>query len=167
MPANRFNCQQTLIRVIVLFALWLQFYRPAAGRCSPLPNRQPVAAVPDLQVEFLGSEKGFAIDGQSVAVLLRHSKHGHCSAPENAARVRCYPLTGLDFMDGHYGPTCPTEPKSGGGVSMATGRFGPVYTTVFSVLISKADSPLPNPTVAGPEGRNWSPRPEKSRYYLA
>src|SRR5690349_17333380 len=63
-------------------------------------SRTPAPPSPQLRVEFLGPEKGFAIGSQSVSILCVIRNVGAGTLPENTARVRCYPLTGLDFMGG-------------------------------------------------------------------
>src|SRR5579872_6346536 len=82
--------------------LLLGFALQRAARADP-----PAAAAPDLQVEYVGSDKGFAVSGQSVGVLCVIRNVGSAPLPENAARVRCYPLTGMDFMEGQLWPTLP------------------------------------------------------------
>ena len=90
--------------LLLLFAALLLPGRIATARNG---NRQPPAAGPDLRVEFLGAEKGFAVGTQSVTILCVIRNIGSVALPENSARVRCYPLTGMDFMDGQLWPVIP------------------------------------------------------------
>jgi hypothetical protein len=105
-------------------------------------------AAPDLQVEFLGCEKGFAVGAQSVTMLCVIRNAGTAVLPENSARVRCYPLTGLDFMEGQLWPTIPAlNPNQAVAFRWRLAVTDQSTPLVFSVLISKTDRPASEASV--------------------
>ncbi len=94
---------------------------------------------PDLQVEFLNSEKGYAVTGQSVTVLCVIRNVGSAALPEGTARVRCYPLSGLDFMEGQLWPTLPVlAPNQAVAYRWRLALSDQSTPLVFSVLITSA-----------------------------
>ena len=130
--------------VVVLCALGALLF-PQRLRGGPRPDGQPSAALPDLQVEFLGCEKGFATGEQSVAMLCVIRNVGAAPLPENTARVRCYPLTGMDFMEGQLWPNLPAlAPNQAVAFRWRVAVTDQVTPLVFSVLLSKADPPSAN-----------------------
>jgi len=84
MPANRFNCQQTLIRVIVLFCAVATVYRPAAGRCSPSRIGSLWQPCRTFKLNSL-ERKRICNRRSSVAVLCVIRNTGTAPLPENAA----------------------------------------------------------------------------------
>jgi len=119
--------------VVMAALLW------PAGLRATQENR--IAAAPDLQVEFLGCEKGFAVGSQSVTMLCVIRNTGAAPLPENSARVRCYPLTGLDFMEGQLWPSIPAlAPNQAVAFRWRLSTTDQTTPLVFSVLITKSDS---------------------------
>ena len=106
MPLSLLNRMRTWTCLSLPAAIIAIICLPAISRSTPIANRQPPSE-PDLQVEFLGSEKGYAVGGQSVAILCVIRNAGTGALPENTARVRCYPLAGLDFLEGQLWPNLP------------------------------------------------------------
>src|SRR5690242_17513511 len=98
MPAIGFRAKFGLKSCSMFLCLLSAILFPLGLRARASESR--AAGGPELQVEFLGCEKGFAVAGQSVTMLCVIRNVGTAELPENSARVRCYPLTGLDFMEG-------------------------------------------------------------------
>lgn len=143
MPLSLLNRMRTWTCLSLPAAIIAIICLPAISRSTPIANRQPPSE-PDLQVEFLGSEKGYAVGGQSVAILCVIRNAGTGALPENTARVRCYPLAGLDFLEGQLWPNLPAL-NAGQAVAYRWRLAVTNQTTplVFSVLITKVDPPAP------------------------
>lgn len=129
----------------------------AAPVCAQNEAKPAPPPGPDLQVEFLGAEKGYVEGTQSVSMLCVIRNVGTGSLPENSARVRCYPLTGLDFMSGQLWPLIPALPPNQA-VAFRWRLAISDQTTplVFSVLINKAEKAageIEAHTVAAPNGQ--------------
>jgi len=142
MPNDRFigPCwRRALLGVAFVVAVIGCRLSPAQAQ---IDNKQPPAATADLHVEFLGPEKGFAVGAQSVTILCVIRNTGGGALPENAARVRCYPLTGLDFMNGQLWPFLPPlNPNQAVAYRWRLAVTDQTTPLVFSVLISKDSRP--------------------------
>lgn len=132
------NYRQFALAFLVFFVCLLVPCLPSAAPQPPAVN-QPI-----LSVDFLGAEQGYAIGTQSVILVCVVRNVGSQSLTENQARIRCYPVVGLEFMDGQLWPTIPALAP---GQSIAfRWRLKPTKSDsplVFSVLIqpsSKADA---------------------------
>src|SRR5206468_1763079 len=69
---------------------------------------------------------------------------GSGALPESAARIRCYPLTGLDFMGGQLWPNIPAlNPKQAVAFRWRLAVSDSSTPLVFSVLISQSARPVP------------------------
>ncbi len=62
---------------------------------------------PEVKVEFLGAEDGFAVGTQSFTTLCIVRNVGNSSLPQGSLRLRCYTLANLDYLDGQLRPLVP------------------------------------------------------------
>jgi hypothetical protein len=109
-------------------------------------SHPPTPAAPELQVEYLGSDRGFAVTGQSATMLCVVRNVGKGPLPENSARIRCYPLAGLDFMEGELWPTIPPlAPNQAVAYRWRLALADAATPLVFSVLITKVEHSATEP----------------------
>ncbi len=73
------------------------------------PSRKPTPKqdAPEIRVEFLGAEEGFAVGTQSFTTLCIVRNVGNSSLPLGTLRLRCYTLANLDYLDGQLRPLVP------------------------------------------------------------
>ena len=62
------------------------------------PLRKPDG--PDIRIEFLGAESGYAVGTRAVTTLCVIRNVGNVSLQPNLLRLRCYTLANLDYLDG-------------------------------------------------------------------
>lgn len=113
MPHNYFASAQLLCRRIVLvlpalltMTLLLCTLPGHAGQ-PPVPNPQPLSPAPDVRIETFAPEHGYVVGVENVVLLCVARNVGRGALPENALRLRCYPISGLDYTVGNLLPTLP------------------------------------------------------------
>jgi hypothetical protein len=62
---------------------------------------------PEVRVEFFGPERGYTVGSQSVTLLCVVRNVGAAPLPENALRLRCLAMAGLEYTTGDTRPTLP------------------------------------------------------------
>ena len=78
---------------------------PASKISAPAPPAP--SAAPDVRIETFAPERGFVVGMESVILLCVARNAGTMPLPENALRLRCYPISGLDYTSGNLLPTLP------------------------------------------------------------
>jgi hypothetical protein len=86
-------------------ATWAQT-SPGASKISPT-SPSAVSATPDVRIETFASERGFVVGMDNVILLCVARNVGPTALPENALRLRCYPISGLDYTSGNLLPLLP------------------------------------------------------------
>ena len=94
---RRLRCFNFFFYVCVCAAL--SFARSAA---QGLP-----AVAPQVQIVYFGAERGFVVGTQPVTLLCVARNTGAVPILENALRLRCYTLAGLDYTTGETWPALP------------------------------------------------------------
>jgi hypothetical protein len=94
--------------LLALFGGLSAWAQSSGHRTSTPPNAtQANATAPDVRVEFLGAESGYAVGMQSVTLLCVVRNVGSAPLPDRTLRLRCYAVTGLDYTTGETMPVVP------------------------------------------------------------
>ena len=74
---------------------------------STIGNRQS-AVGNDVRIETFAPERGYIVGVENVVLLCVARNVGSAPLPENQLRLRCYPISGLDYTNGNLLPVLPT-----------------------------------------------------------
>ena len=108
---------------------------------NPSRKLTPKQDAPEIRVEFLGAEDGFAVGMQSFTTLCIVRNVGNSSLPQGTLRLRCYTLANLDYMDGQLRPLVP--PLAPNQSASFRWRLAPTSSSAplaFAAFIEKNDS---------------------------
>ena len=75
-------------------------------RQSPIPNTQHPTPN-EVRIETFAPERGYIVGVENVVLLCVVRNTGSASLPENQLRLRCYPISGLDYTNGNLLPILP------------------------------------------------------------
>ncbi len=73
---------------------------------STIENRQS-AIGNDVRIETFAPERGYIVGVENVVLLCVVRNTGSAPLPENQLRLRCYPISGLDYTNGNLLPVLP------------------------------------------------------------
>ncbi len=69
-------------------------------------NHQP-PATNDVRIETFAAERGYVVGAENAVLLCVVRNMGSAPLPENLLRLRCYPISGLDYTNGNLLPVLP------------------------------------------------------------
>ncbi len=126
------------------------------GGGQPTLAQQQATKSPSVVIETFAPEKGYIVGGESVVLLCVVRNVGADAVPENMLRLRCYPVSGLDYTNGNMLPTLPAL-APGDGVAFrwrlnpSDMRMAPVAGVILEPLASAPDAPrTPQPVAQQP-----------------
>lgn len=126
-----------------------------------LAQSQPVKS-PSVVIETFAAEKGYIVGGESVVLLCVVRNVGADAVPEGVLRLRCYPVSGLDYTNGNMLPTLPAL-APGDGVAYrwrlnpSDMRMALVAGVILEPLANASDAPLQSPQPVAPQPAAVSP----------
>ena len=107
------------------------------------PSLKPTAKqdAPEIRVEFLGAEDGFAVGTQSFTTLCIVRNVGNSSLPQGTLRLRCYTLANLDYLDGQLRPLVPQlAPNQSASFRWRLAPTSSSAPLAFAAFIERSDS---------------------------
>ena len=76
---------------------------------SAAPAALPAPLTPaSVRIETFGPERGFVVGAETVGLLCVVRNAGATALPADALRLRCYPISGLDYTSGNLLPVLPS-----------------------------------------------------------
>jgi len=96
-------------RLAALLGILMALFSPAASAQAPAAPMPPASnpPMPELRVEYLGAEKGYAVGTKDFTLLCVVRNVGMAPLPDKTLRLRCYTLVGLDYTSGELTPLVP------------------------------------------------------------
>jgi hypothetical protein len=132
--------ESPILRLIAILALCLW---SAAGAWAQGEQKTPVApGGPEARVEFFGAERGYTVGQANVTLLCVVRNVGTAPLPENALRLRLFPVAGLDYTSGETVPRLPAlEVNQAVAVRWRLAPLAEKGPLVAGLLLEKAPPP--------------------------
>lgn len=80
---------------------------PPVAPASPSSSPASAPSLADMRIETFGPERGYVVGVESVVLLCVVRNAGAMPLPADALRLRCYPISGLDYTSGNLLPILP------------------------------------------------------------
>lgn len=144
-----------------LFRLWLLLGLTAQGQA------QTEATLPaEARIEYFGADRGYAVGAQEVILLCIVRNVGDTPLPENALRLRCYAVAGLDYTSGDLTPALPAL-AAGQAVAyrwrlVPSERSGPMVVAALLERSSAIAGRAGGPRVVPNASQDATPTPQTS-----
>jgi hypothetical protein len=115
-----------------------------AGRAQNAPT---AAAMPQVRVEYFGTERGYTIGRSDIVLLCILRNIGTNPLPEKALRLHCYAIAGLDYTQGDMDPGVP--PLAPNQAAAFRWRLTPSESRQALIAAAQVESDTPPAAIAG------------------